>query len=279
MISVENNLFTTNKIVKIVTAKSTKKVFKITTSLENISVNSHFKNQSFAATEEHLIFDANKKKYQQVRDLKIGDFLLNQQNQKIKIIEKKLIPYDDYIYDISLENSPNNYFANGVLVHNKTFAPSAFDYAEITILNKIEDIKIIQLPSIKINNKHFITYTTYNAIVEKYYSSYYYFKVNPTKEQVNETNQFYYRKGYILETLTRKQEENNVYKSINSSIDIFKLPIKFYDENGNFVFQITNKLSKLVNPKFDDEKKIITGALTIDDKVINNPFYGTTKED
>lgn len=70
----------------------------------------------FRATEDHPIYCVNAEKYIELRNLKVGDFLLeNLESVKVKSISKVEVA-PEYVYNIATGN--HNYFCRGVLIHN-----------------------------------------------------------------------------------------------------------------------------------------------------------------
>ena len=104
----------TNKITNQITAikkSHTKKTIKIT--LKN--------GIEIEGTKEHPVFNVEKQSYVKLSKLKQGDSLqlINGGSNEIVLIEKKKHPISIDIYDLSVKPPFHNYFAQGVLVHNK----------------------------------------------------------------------------------------------------------------------------------------------------------------
>ena len=79
-------------------------------------------NNFLICTPNHPIFEGVSKRYVNAEDLKIGDLLLAQWENKPAVREVKSIQYfypcsRDYVYNLEVEGL-NNYFANNILVHN-----------------------------------------------------------------------------------------------------------------------------------------------------------------
>jgi len=76
-------------------------------------------NDNIKTTPEHPFYVVNQNEYAEAKDLKIGDVLLTSNEEKIKVVnikqKKGLVTV--YNFDVN-EGSFDNYFANGVLVHN-----------------------------------------------------------------------------------------------------------------------------------------------------------------
>jgi hypothetical protein len=76
-------------------------------------------------TLNHPFYSPNKKRYYQLNDFNIGDYLLyfnieTNKLENVQLLKKEIIDDLEISYNLSLDK-PNNYFANGVLVHNYLF--------------------------------------------------------------------------------------------------------------------------------------------------------------
>ena len=105
----------TNKITNQITAikkSKAKKTLKIT--LKN--------GITIEGTKEHPFFNVERQSYIKLSKLKQGDSLqlINGGSNEIVLIEKKKHPISIDIYDLSVKPPFHNYFAEGVLVHNKS---------------------------------------------------------------------------------------------------------------------------------------------------------------
>jgi len=73
-------------------------------------------NNEIKVTEEHLFW--NTKEWVRAKDLKIGDKIFNIQGTNTKISKIRKINGTNKVYNLHLEVSPHNYFAENLLVHN-----------------------------------------------------------------------------------------------------------------------------------------------------------------
>ena len=146
----------TNKVTNEITAikkSKAKKTLKIT--LKN--------GITIEGTKEHPVFNVEKQSYVKLSKLKQGDSLqlINGGSNEIVLIEKKKHPTSIDVYDLSVKPPFHNYFAEGVLVHNKSpiFDPSPYIplFFLIIALND-SSIRTIRFP-IDINNVSDIFFT------------------------------------------------------------------------------------------------------------------------
>ncbi len=74
-------------------------------------------NDQIKVTPEHR-FWVNNKKWTRVRNILIGDRLLNNQLKPIIVFSLRLINKKSIVYNLKLKGKNHNYFAEGILVHN-----------------------------------------------------------------------------------------------------------------------------------------------------------------
>ena len=252
--------FITNHIIAI-RKKLVKKIYKIT--LENEAV--------ILATKEHPIYEVNSSKYIEVKKLKVGHRLKLQKNQTIQIIKKEKIRYrkEKYVYDLSLKKEPHNYFANGVVVHNKTppYYPSSSSIPPVypislqftfsnQITNKALMVSLQENYSLYENTRaddSFALSPYYN------YPKYYFFS--------NDAIVLNYQKSYSSSYLAY----SNFYQKISN--------ITFYDTNTNFIFRVTrpSHLDSLVDLELYSESNVSV-RLNINNSLLTNTILGSTNE-
>lgn len=74
-------------------------------------------NKRIKVTPEHR-FWVNNKEWIAAKDIKIGDYLLNSNAEKIFVTSKEPISKKVVVYNLELKGRYHNYFAENVLVHN-----------------------------------------------------------------------------------------------------------------------------------------------------------------
>ena len=148
----------TNKVTNEITAikkSKAKKTLKIT--LKN--------GITIEGTKEHPFFNIETQSYDKLSEFKAGDLLqlTNDSSSEIVLIKENYYSTGIVVYDLSVQAPHHNYFAEGVLVHNKSpiSDPSIPLFFLIIALND-SSIRTIQFP-IDINNVNDIFFT--NTII------------------------------------------------------------------------------------------------------------------
>lgn len=109
----KNKKLVTNTVEELIIHKDFKDPAVILTLENNISLN---------ATINHPFYSPKNGKYYELKEFKIGDKVLMYNKTSFKKIKIKSIIQQDYFdkeYNLALKNSPHNFFANDVVVHNK----------------------------------------------------------------------------------------------------------------------------------------------------------------
>lgn len=82
-------------------------------------------NSVLKITENHPVY-VYKGKWKKVRDLKVGDVLLNSQTEKIPVTDIRKIYEVGTTYNLRLSGPYNNYFGGDILLHNRSIQPPAY---------------------------------------------------------------------------------------------------------------------------------------------------------
>lgn len=101
-----------------------KKSSFLTTTVSQITVHKdnptgyYLINNILKVTKDHPIWIKNRG-WIKVENLKIGDEVFDKEEKFTKIVKIKKISGINTVYDLSIKESPHNFFAEGILVHNK----------------------------------------------------------------------------------------------------------------------------------------------------------------
>ena len=123
--SFSHNKVTTSKIKKIISGKTNK--YKL--------INNHL-----SITKDHIIYDFSEEKWIKVSELDSNSQIGILKNSKIELHSYHYSEINEKIktFDIQLEGQNNNYFANSILVHNKTPAIREYKDKSCTIIHNNE---------------------------------------------------------------------------------------------------------------------------------------------
>ena len=126
---------------------------------EIMQINTH--NKTIKCTREHPFFVDGE--WVEAERLEVGDLLQLESGRKVKIKSVKHLNEEHIVYNISVYNN-RNYYANGILVHNKD------TYTGQQAQNVLTQLQQIFSPYNVYNSQ--TPYTTYNSINNSYNSNY-----------------------------------------------------------------------------------------------------------
>ena len=151
----------TNKITNQITAikkSHTKKTIKIT--LKN--------NITIEGTKEHPVFNIETQSYDKLSEFKAGDLLqlTNNSSSEIVLIKENHYSTGIVVYDLSVQAPHHNYFAEGVLVHNKSLIPVVTFRLIITLNDGSQRISVLYREGI---GEEIVYYLSNNANLSNAY--------------------------------------------------------------------------------------------------------------
>ena len=151
----------TNKVTNQITAikkSHTKKTIKIT--LKN--------NITIEGTKEHPVFNIETQSYDKLGEFKAGDLLqiTNDSGSEIVLIKENHYSTGIVVYDLSVQAPHHNYFAEGVLVHNKSLTPAVTFRLIITLNDGNQRISVLYREGI---GEEIVYYLSNNANLSNAY--------------------------------------------------------------------------------------------------------------